>query len=324
MARIGLAWLCSCLLALAGAAQAQQVDRRIAITIDDLPWQSAGKPLPADFSPWHARLMAQLRQARAPIIGFVNEQKLEVDGKVDPVRVAMLGDWLDAGFELGNHTHAHESLHDIGVAAFNRSILDGERQLRPMLARRGLQPRWFRHPYLRNGTTAADKQAVEAFLGQHGYRVAPVTVDNSEWIWAFAYRRVLEGTAQVADREVELGRLREGYVPYMLNVLDYYERQSIALLGYNLPHVWLAHANELNANTFAELIAAARRRGYTMITLEEAMRDPAYRRTDGYMGKFGPGWIHRWAIAEEKPNSFFAGEPAVPKWVMRLAGVEGE
>ena len=253
-------WMLCLLLAMPGWAQQVRDDRRIAITIDDLPWQSMGAPLSNDWRPWHDKLIAQLKQADAPITGFVNEQKLEVDGRVDPARLAMLDDWLEAGFDLGNHTYAHKSLHDIGVPAFQQSILDGERQLRPLMAKHGKAPRWFRHPFLRNGTTPADKQAMDEFLAQHGYRVAPVTVDNSEWVWAIAYRRVLNGETQVNDRDAALERLRLGYVPYMLNRLDYYEAQSIALLGYKLPQVWLMHTNELNADTFAELIAATRRR----------------------------------------------------------------
>jgi peptidoglycan/xylan/chitin deacetylase (PgdA/CDA1 family) len=328
MRRLILA-LCLLLSALPAAAQPahhgeSQHDRRIAITIDDLPWQSMGAALANDWAPWHDKLIAQLKQADAPVTGFVNEQKLEVDGRVDPARLAMLQDWLEAGFDLGNHSYAHQSLHDIGVPAFQRSILDGERQLRPLLAARGKAPRWFRHPYLRNGTTPADKQAMDAFLARHGYKVAPVTVDNGEWVWAFAYRRVLDGSMQVPDREAALQRLRLGYVPYMLNKLDYYEAQSLALLGYKLPQVWLMHANELNADTFAELVAATRRRGYTTITLDEAMRDPAYQRPDGYVGKWGPSWVHRWAMAEKKPKDFYAGEPAVPQWVLAMAQVESE
>lgn len=320
-------WLLTLGLLLLCPAWAQPpvtIDRRIAITIDDLPWQSAGEPLPADVGPWHRRLIAHLEQAGAPVTGFVNEDKLEVDGRPDPARIAMLDEWLAAGFDLGNHTYAHQSLQDIGVTAFQQSILDGERLLRPLMARRGMVPRWFRHPYLRNGTSVEDKQGIAYFLARHGYRVAPVTVDNSEWIWTFAYRRVLDGTAAVPDREDALRRLREGYVPYMLNKLDYYERQSQELLGYNPPHVWLMHANELNADVFAELVAATRRRGYTTITLDEAMRDPAYQRADGYLDRWGPSWIHRWAMAEKKPRSFYAGEPLVPGWVMQMAQVDSE
>lgn len=307
-----------------GSTEVPTPDRRIAVTIDDLPWQRLGEKPVVDLPQWHARLMAQLRQADVPVVGFVNEGKLEVEGVVQPERLRMLRDWRDAGHELGNHTFGHVDLHEVGLPAFEQDILEGERVLRPLLAERGRAPRWFRHPYLRAGRTPADRAALTDFLATHGYRIAPVTVDNGEWVWAFAYANVLVQTAST-DRDATLERLRKGYVPYMLNKLDYYEKQSQALLGYALPQIWLMHANELNAVAFAGLIDGARRRGYTFVTLEAALRDPAYRRgEEGYDGRFGPSWLHRWAMAEKKPKTFYAGEPEVPKWVMDLAGVDGE
>lgn len=313
------------LLLLSLAVHAAEVDRRIAVTIDDLPWARVDTILPADLQTRHAALMAQLRQADVPVVGFVNENKLEVDGQVQPARVQMLRDWLDAGYGLGNHTYSHMDLNARGVAAFQQDFLRGEQVLRPLLAERGQRPQWMRHPYLRAGWTAEDRAAMDGFFRDHGYRVAPVTVDNGEWVWAFAYANVMNEQPPSAAREATLAQLRKGYVPYMLNKLDYYERQSQALLGYALPQVWLMHANELNAATFAELVAATRRRGYRFITLEEAMRDPAYARgAEGYNGRYGPSWLHRWAMAEGKPKDFYAGEPVVPAWVMTLAKVDSE
>ncbi len=305
-------------------ARCAEPDRRITVTIDDLPWQRMATTSPVDLRVRHAALLAQLRQAGVPVVGFVNEDKLEIDGVVQPERVAMLEAWLDAGHTLGNHTYRHVDAHAVGLPAFQDAILRGERVLRPMLAKRGQAPQWFRHPYLRAGRTAEDKAAIHDFLSGHGYRIAPVTVDNGEWVWAFAYARVLDGQAQVPDREAVLERLRLGYVPYMLNKIDYYERQSQALLGYALPQTLLLHANELNAVAYAELIAGIQRRGYRFVTLEDAMRDPAYQREDGYHGRYGPSWLHRWAMAEQKPKDFYAGEPVVPRWVLDLAGEESE
>lgn len=305
-------------------AQAAEPDRRIAVTIDDLPWQRMSTTSPGALRTRHAALLEQLRIGGVPVVGFVNEDKLELDGILQPERVTMLDAWLDAGHALGNHTYGHVDLHVVGIPAFEDAILRGERVLRPMLAKRGQTPQWFRHPYLRAGRTAEDKGAVTDFLSQHGYRVAPVTVDNGEWVWAFAYARVLDGQADTPERAAVLERLRLGYVPYMLNKIDYYEQQSQALLGYALPQTLLLHANELNAEAYAELIAAIKRRGYRFVTLEDAMRDPAYAREDGYHGRYGPSWLHRWAMAEKRPKTFYDGEPVVPKWVMDLAGVDSE
>lgn len=313
------------LLLLSLLAQAGEVDRRVAVTIDDLPWARLDEIVPVDLQARHEALMAQLHQAGVPVVGFVNGNKLEVDGVVQPARVQMLRDWRDGGYELGNHTWSHMDLNAKGVAAFQQDFLRGEEVLKPLLAERGQVPQWMRHPYLRAGRTPQDRAVMDTFFAEHGYRIAPVTVDNGEWVWAFAYANVINEQPDSSEREATLARLRKGYVPYMLNKLDYYEQQSQALLGYALPQVWLMHANELNAATFAELVAATKRRGYRFVSLEEAVRDPAYARgTEGYEGRYGPSWLHRWAMAEKKPKDYYGTEPVVPQWVKTLAKVDYE
>lgn len=328
----------ACLLAGAEAADATPSaalpDRRISISFDDLPWASLNESaLPADdgqalapaIAGHHQRLIAALRKAGVPVVGFVNEGKLVVGGRTHAGRVQLLRDWLDIGAELGNHGYGHADLHAVGLAAYQADILRGETVLRPLLAERGKRPRWFRPPYLRAGRTPEDKAALADFLAGHGYRLAPVTVDNSEWIWAAAYRKTLADAAlSDGQRATRLAHLRRDYVPYMLAKLDYYEQQSIALLGYRLPQILLLHANELNAASYGELITAIRARGYRFLSLEESLRDPAYQRRDGYTGRYGPSWIHRWAIADGKTREFFAGEPQTAPWVLELAGVASE
>ena len=300
-------------------AYAQQSTRRVAITIDDLPWASLPDHAPADLPVQHARLMAALKAERIPIIGFVNEGKLVADGINQPARVAMLRDWLDAGFELGNHTWGHVNLHTVGLTAYEADILRGETVLRPMLASHGQTPRWFRHPFLSAGRSIADKDALQAFLSAHGYRIAPVTIDDSDWIWAKAYRKSLDAN----DVPTQI-HLRRDYLPYMMSKVDYYQRQSRALFGREIPQILLIHANEMTAVNFGRLIDGFRARGYTFITLDEALRDPAYAHADTFVRNYGPSWLHRWAFSEGKTNPFFAGEPVTPAWVMKLAGVDSE
>jgi len=86
-----------------------------------------------------------------PAIGFVNERKLQPGGSVDPRRVALLQQWLDAGLELGNHTFSHTDLHRASVQVFQRDVLEGEKVTRRLLAAKGNTPRYFRHPFLHTG-----------------------------------------------------------------------------------------------------------------------------------------------------------------------------
>lgn len=67
---------------------------------------------------------------------------------------------------------------------------------------------------------ALDKRrAFETFLAKHGYIVAPVTVDNDDFVYAAAYAAALR--AGEADRAA---RIADDYFRYMLEVFSYFRR----------------------------------------------------------------------------------------------------
>lgn len=288
--------------------------REVAVTVDDLPLVSAGTSSREGRLDITRRLVEGLTTEGIPAVGFVvGARPNETD------RDALLKVWLEAGLELGNHTGTHPSRHRVSAEEYEADVLCGEEALGPLLARHGKALRWFRHPMLHTGRGAEDKRALEAFLARRGLRTAPVTHDNSEWIFARAYSNALEaGDAEAARR------VREAYVPYMEARFDYFERQSAALLGYEVRQVLLFHANALNADALPDLAAMMRRRGYAFVSLDRAVEDPAYALPDGYFGGAGISWLHRWAFALRGRAGILPGEPRCPEWVLGLAGVESE
>jgi peptidoglycan/xylan/chitin deacetylase (PgdA/CDA1 family) len=301
-----------------GPAQAAPPRRLMAITVDDLPIGPPGRHDTREQERITARLLAALAGRGVRAVGFVNESRLEVDGEVVPRRVDLLRAWLDAGHELGNHGYAHLDLHRVAPEAWMDDVLRGERILRPLVAEHGGRLRWFRHPFLHTGRSREVQERTAAFLAAHGYRIAPVTIDNGEWLYGRAYAAALaRGDAEFRRR------LGEDYLRYMIEVVDYYERQSEAIVGREVPQILLVHAYALNADWLGALLGELARRGWRWTTLEEALADPAFGRpTHGYVGAGGITWLHRWAITAGLPPSTFAGEPEVPRWVEEAPGVE--
>ncbi len=299
------------------ASPASPPPREVAITIDDLPWVEYDQSTPEEVAQRHRALMRATHGTRA--IGFVNEDKLEVDGQVVPARREMMEDWLRNGLSLGNHTYGHLGLHSTPIADYETAITRGERELRPMLARHGETPRWFRHPYLQAGRDEATRAELDTFLAAHGYRIAPVTVDNGDWVFARAYLNLL---ARHEDARAEA--LVDTYINYMEAKFQFFEQNAKRLFGREIRQILLIHASALNARALPQLLARLRERGYVFIDLDRAMADPAYTHADGYRGGAGISWLHRWAMAEKMPRTFYDNEPAVPKDVLDLAGVEGE
>ena len=98
-------------------------DRQVAITIDDLPAGAANFMSAAEITEMTTKLLATLSQNKIPVVGFVNERKLYYrTGEVDE-RIKALNMWLDAGFDLGNHTFGHTSLNLAGLKEFEDSVI---------------------------------------------------------------------------------------------------------------------------------------------------------------------------------------------------------
>lgn len=288
--------------------QAQnQAARQIAITIDDLPAADASFMSSSEILELTPKLLGTLRAQKIPVVGFVNERKLYKFGEVDD-RIKSLNLWLDYGFELANHTFSHASLNRVGLKVWEEEIVRGETVTRMLLAQHNMQLRYFRHPYLDTGRDLETRRQAEAFLVDRGYRIAPVTMDAWDWMYAGVY----EDARRRGDTALEQ-QLVESYFSYTGQVFEYYEKLSRNLVGYEPKQVLLLHANWLEADHIGELLDLLRRRGYQFISLQEALSDPAYGMPDAYVGEEGTNWIDHWAITHGHPPT---NAPAFPHWVV--------
>lgn len=301
-------------LAVPCTGSAQEERREVAITFDDMPAASVRDQSTARMHSTVRALLATLRQHQVPATGFVNERKLFRNGMLDSVRLGLLADWIRAGHELGNHTWSHIDLHATEVERFEQEILRGERHVRRLARELNAPFRFFRHPMLHTGRSLEVRDRVNRFLAAHGYVVAPVTMDNYDYIYSAAWERSMAASDTAMAR-----RVRADYVAYMDTIVGFYEQQARLIVGRLLPQVLLLHANPLNAVAFGDIAAMLRRRGYRFVTLDHALRDSAYASPDSYIGPAGITWLHRWALTARMPSSTYRGEPEVPDWISKLA-----
>ena len=305
------------ILIFAFAVNAQKTERFIAVTIDDLPVVSKQKNLKIR-QEITKKLLAHVTKAKVPAIGFVNENKLFANGERAEAEVDLLRRWLDANLELGNHTFSHLSLHSNPLEKYQSEILKGEIVTKELLRAKGKQMRYFRHPFLFTGLDLETKKSLGEFLAAHNYTIAPVTIDNADWIFARAYDNALEKK----DKKL-LKQIGAAYVPYLESKMDYWERQSMKLFNREIKQILLLHANSINADYFDDIAKMLRRRNYKFITLDEALKDEAYTLPDTYTRRSGISWLHRWALEKGREN-VLPDEPKVPDFVMKAAGVESE
>ncbi|OGN51194.1 MAG: polysaccharide deacetylase [Caulobacterales bacterium RIFOXYB1_FULL_67_16] len=285
-------------------------DRRVAVTFDDLPFQTSDEVLcdPARLMATTQAFVNMLRPLDTRGVAFVNEGKV-----CEPQRTQLLPKvlnvWLDGGLDLGNHSFSHINIHRTTAEAYLADVDAGAPITRAALEARGRTLRWFRHPYLFTGETPEKHDAIAAGLAQRGYTIAPVTLDNNDWMFADVYRKA----EQLGDEALKR-RIGEAYVAHMTRVLDFYEPYSAELNGGREPaQVLLLHANSLNQTYYPQIHALYLARGYRFVPLEEALADPIYQHADTYVRANGISWLHRWTSTEGKPIRW---EPEPPAWIV--------
>ncbi len=149
--------------------------------------------------------------------------------------------------------------------------------------------KYFRFPYLRQGNTIAKRDSVLRFLRQKGYRIAPVTIDNDEWIYN---RDFVKANAETSNKK-QADRIGEAYLQHMQERTSYFEKLATEKLNRPVRHILLLHLNAINAQFLAELLAWYRQEGWQFITLTEALQDPLYQLPDHYIGEAGVSVLER-------------------------------
>jgi peptidoglycan/xylan/chitin deacetylase (PgdA/CDA1 family) len=305
----------SVLLVILGfALNALAQSKTVAITVDDLPYEwhdpNIHKLDVADAKQAalvNQKILAGLARHKAPVTGFVNQLKVEQLGTEQGA--AMLKPWTSGSFDLGNHLYAHKDANDLSVEQIEDEIVRGEATIAPLMKAAGKKLEFLRFPYNHTGDTKEKHDAVAAFIAKRGYRLAPCTIDNTDWEFTWAYVKML-----AKHDDASVAKLRAAYLDYTSAEIDYYAALNKQVLGYEPPEIMLLHDNQLNADMIDEVLALFEKKGYRFVTLTEAESDPVYKQPDTYITAYGPMWGYRWA----KERGVKVGgklEPEVPEWM---------
>jgi peptidoglycan/xylan/chitin deacetylase (PgdA/CDA1 family) len=288
--------------------------RAVVVTVDDLPGALPGN----DFALGDLKVLqkinrgipAILKAHHAWAVGFVNERKLQVSGERD-ARAEMLQMWLDAGLTLGNHTYEHTDFNAATLQKFEDETIRGEAVTRVLMKVSGQTEKYFRHPYLNTGSTAEAKTAFEQFLKDRNYIIAPVTVEDGDYV----FNDVLAQAAEKKDKKLE-AKAKQAYLDYVDTVFDYFEKDSLADFNREVPQVFLIHDNQINLECLDAVLTKLEKRGYKFISLDEALADPAYSTPDLYVGD-GASWLDKWKLALNLKIDKDKG-PEPPDWAQKI------
>ena len=249
--------------------------------MDDFFWQNAVK---LTASERNDAILNTLHTNSMKAALFVIGRNIE-----EPEGKQLLSRWDKAGHTIGNHTYSHRNYNaSADVAGYQQDILRAEALLKDFPRFR----KYFRFPMLKEGDTAAKRDAMRSFLAEHGYRTGHVTIDNSDW----AIENRLSARLK-KDAAADVKPYRDYYLEHMWERAAYYDALAQRVLGRPVKHTVLVHFNLLNGLFLGDLIEMFKSKGWQPIDAEEAFADPVF----SAMPKIVPaGNSIVWSLAKEK------------------------
>jgi len=252
------ALLAAACLAAAAAAQAQTV----AITIDDGP--NAGDTPRMSAAERNQAILNALSRHHVQAALFVTSGF----GADTPQGLPLLQAWSKAGHAIGNHTVTHPDLHKVPLAEYQRQVLECDRLISTQPGYR----KWLRFTFLREGDTPAKIDGMRAFLREHGYRNAQVSIDTSDWRLNEKLMEVLK-----KDAGADVSAIRTAYLAHVRQRVLAYRQLSHQLQGRDIAQVILLHHNLLNALWLDDVLTEIEGMGWKIIPPAEAFADPVYQ-----------------------------------------------
>jgi peptidoglycan/xylan/chitin deacetylase (PgdA/CDA1 family) len=258
----------------------------VALTFDDLPHN--GPLAPNMTAAGVVRdVLEILHRRRAPkVYGFVNAALLE--GAPDGAEALKL--WVAGGERVGNHTYSHSDLNREAADSFIQDLRRDEPVLE-LLDRAG-DWRWFRYPFLREGETLEKRRAVRAQLRERGYRIAQVTLDFGDYLWNDVYARCVSRGETHA-----IVRLKATYLATASEYLDVHRQTAKLVFGREISHVLVLHLGAFSSTILPDMLTLLKDKGFILVTLDEAERDPAYDADPDAASQNGGTLLEQWVDA---------------------------
>lgn len=231
----------------------------LAITIDDFNWQLIPNPFGAIAN---RMLLDTLEAHQLKTALFVVGRNIETDeGR------SLLEAWNHAGHIIGNHTYSHRNFHSVPLADFEADVLHCDSLLKPY----SNYARFFRFPLLKEGETAARRDAMRAFLTQQQMHNGHVTIDASDWYYDAELRKRL-----TADPAYDVSRFRAPYLDHLLDRARYYDRLARTAIGRSPSHTLLLHYNLINVLFLNNALQMFTDHGWKLISAAAAYQDPVF------------------------------------------------
>ena len=253
--------------------------KKMCITFDNLP----GERNYSQAERWAVNdtILAVLKKHKAPAGGFVVGDNIEGGWE-------MIVRWLDEGHTIGFMTYTGQDIDGVPPEIFIEDIAKGKETIEDIVATYKQKERYFRFPYLHYGSKPEIKQEVEDYLDESMIGIAHASIVVEDFVYNLSLEKIINSRDSTKSIAV-----RDEYITHILERLGYAETLAQEVMGRPIRHILQLRINRLNAMFLDDVLTALADKGYSFISLKEALKDKIYRKSDAYFGLQGVSYPER-------------------------------
>lgn len=239
---------------------------RLALTCDDAP-TILGVPglIAPDARRLDAVRMALKDRGVASCVAFVI-------GRVATDGVDALQRWLDAGYELGNHTFDHLAAGSVEPASFLDNVAACDRLLESLGGFADGRLRYFRFPFLDRGSNPESRRRIAAGLRDMNYVTVPGTVDFNDHLYEAPLAR-----AAASGNAARISAVEERYLRAARRCLSHHAAWAGGGAAEPLIHIGLFHAGPISSRVLPRLLGNLSASRVEWCAVADALNHPVYR-----------------------------------------------
>jgi peptidoglycan/xylan/chitin deacetylase (PgdA/CDA1 family) len=271
----------------------------VALSIDDVP--NTGKTQKENYQ---SKFLSQFDSLNIPVTIFINEGLVHKGDSIEK-NIELLNEWMSRDYTtIGYHSTDHSRYSEVGLDTFKLDVEKGENIIREIARKCGKSVDYFRMPFNDLGKDSIQQAEIEQYLTSKNYILAPFTVESVDWAYNYVYVYYLgKNDIHKADS------IAKDYVLKTISCFTFYDSISIQKYGKQIKQIYLCHDNKLNADYLPLLVNELKKKNYSFISFEEAMKDPLYHQEVRYFKKWGISWLYRWMLNQQEISVYMKNEP---------------
>jgi peptidoglycan/xylan/chitin deacetylase (PgdA/CDA1 family) len=218
-----------------------EIKLKIALTFDDAPSINESK---IKFSPERmdtVRALLIKNEVRFCTAFVIGKDAVGHEDKMER--------WLDAGYELANHTYYHQPSSRLTDFEFEQSVKDCHKILKSVNAFWGSKEKWFRFPFLDRGLDLMQRKRFQSILNDLGYKVSHASMSFDD----HRYELAIENAVNNGNEE-NIKIVNNRYITNVCKTIGFIDNQCVLKYGTRIDHVAYAHFGAVSERALDQLL----------------------------------------------------------------------